>query len=104
MKIRIMELRKSKGWTQDELAQRAGVSRPYLAQIETGARNLSLRHQKAIADALGCKPEDLVDFDVDEKDEETVLEAFRSMSSDQRELWVLLSQAVLKQKMNTPIE
>jgi transcriptional regulator with XRE-family HTH domain len=41
------------------LAEAAGVSYPYIAQLETGYRNASYRKQLAIADALGVGLDDL---------------------------------------------
>lgn len=98
MKIRIAELRKEKGLTQAELAAVVGISRPFLAQIETGERNLSLINQKKIAKALGCTPSDIVDFDADEQREELILTAYRAMSAEQRHLWDLTARALLDEK------
>lgn len=38
----IRRIRAAKGWTQEDLAERAGIHRSYLAAVETGARNPSL--------------------------------------------------------------
>lgn len=46
-------LRKFYGLTQDDLAIRSGISRSYLTEIETGAKEGSLKTIKAIAEALG---------------------------------------------------
>lgn len=46
-------LRKFHGLTQDDLAIRSGISRSYLTEIETGAKEGSLKTIKAIAEALG---------------------------------------------------
>lgn len=46
-------LRKYRGLTQVELAEKAGISRPYLAEIETGKKDGSIRAIKALAKALG---------------------------------------------------
>lgn len=46
-------LRKHFGLTQTDLADRAGISRPYLAEIEAGKKDGSIRAMKALADALG---------------------------------------------------
>jgi DNA-binding XRE family transcriptional regulator len=46
-------LRKFHGLTQEELASSAGISRSYLTEIETGAKEGSLKTMKAIAAALG---------------------------------------------------
>ncbi len=45
-------LRLHYGLTQSELAKRAGLSRPYLTEIETGKKDGSLRALKSIAEAL----------------------------------------------------
>lgn len=45
-------LRKFRGLTQEGLAQAAGLSRPYLTEIETGKKEGSLSALKAVAAAL----------------------------------------------------
>lgn len=45
-------IRKHRGLTQEELAQNAGISRSYLTEIETGAKEGSLRTMKALSIAL----------------------------------------------------
>lgn len=46
-------LRKHRGYTQVELAREAGISRPYLTEIETGKKDGSIRAMKALAEILG---------------------------------------------------
>lgn len=50
--IRIRDLRKAKGWSQEKLAEEAGIHRTYLGGIETARRNPSLRNLIRIALAL----------------------------------------------------
>lgn len=45
-------LRKHRKMTQAELADKAGISRPYLTEIETGKKDGSLRAIKALAEAM----------------------------------------------------
>lgn len=45
-------IRKHRGLTQGVLASNAGISRPYLTEIETGRKDGSIRALKAIAGAL----------------------------------------------------
>ncbi len=45
-------LRKFRGLTQEELAAKAGISRPYLTEIETGRKDGSMRAIKALAKIL----------------------------------------------------
>ena len=49
---RIRQLRKGKGWSQEYLADEAGVHRTYMWGIEQGRRNPSLKHLTRVADAL----------------------------------------------------
>jgi DNA-binding XRE family transcriptional regulator len=49
--------------TQQELADRAGISKPYLSQIETGKRIGTAEVLAAIANALGVTIDDLIPTD-----------------------------------------
>jgi transcriptional regulator with XRE-family HTH domain len=53
---RIRTLRESKGWSQEELADRAGIDRSYMSGVERGVRNISVLKVVAIAHALGVIP------------------------------------------------
>lgn len=57
----IRERRDAMGWTQTELADRAGINRAVLAQIETGKIKLpSAEFRRALADALSVRHLDLL--------------------------------------------
>ena len=45
-------LRKHRGLTQKDLAEQAGISRPYLTEIETGKKDGSVRAMRSIAEVL----------------------------------------------------
>jgi transcriptional regulator with XRE-family HTH domain len=49
----LIETRKSKSMTQDEVATKSGISRQYYSFIESGDRNCPVETAKKIADALG---------------------------------------------------
>jgi transcriptional regulator with XRE-family HTH domain len=55
----IAEHRKRRGWSQVELANRAGLSAPHLCRIETGLQAPKPVTMHAIAHALGVTPEEL---------------------------------------------
>ncbi|WP_439185171.1 type II toxin-antitoxin system antitoxin SocA domain-containing protein [Carboxylicivirga taeanensis] len=57
---RISELRKTKGYSQDELAKMLKISRPSLTQIELGNRNVSVIELKKIADNLSISIDKLL--------------------------------------------
>src|SRR4051812_7969365 len=48
--------RERKGWSRRELAATSGVSERFLAQLETGDGNISLRRFAEVAHALGTTP------------------------------------------------
>lgn len=49
----IQTLRKAKGWSQTELAQRSGLSRQLLSLIENGHGNCTITTIDVLARALG---------------------------------------------------
>lgn len=50
--MRIRDLRKARGLTQEQLAEKAGLSRSHLSEIETGAAPPNTLRLEAIARAL----------------------------------------------------
>jgi len=59
--IRIKQLRREKGISQEELAFKAGLHRTYMSDIERGMRNVSIRNIEKIAKALGVTPSKLLE-------------------------------------------
>jgi DNA-binding XRE family transcriptional regulator len=53
--------REYRGLTQQHLAEKAGISKPYLSQLESGKRNGTTDVLKTLAQALQVSLEDLVD-------------------------------------------
>jgi len=51
--------REHRGLTQETLAQRAGISKPFLCQIEAGERQGAIKTLRAIAKVLKVDVEDL---------------------------------------------
>ena len=56
----IREWRKHRGLTQEQLAERIGISKPYLSKIETGSRRYDQPFLEAASEALRCMPADLL--------------------------------------------
>jgi transcriptional regulator with XRE-family HTH domain len=56
---RVRTLRLDQGWSQEELAERAGLHRNYVGGIERGERNCALRTIYALAASLGVEPAEL---------------------------------------------
>lgn len=55
--------REYRGLTQEQLSQAAGISKPYLSQIETGKRTGTTEVLSAIANALDLTLDDIVAID-----------------------------------------
>ena len=51
--LRIKGLRAEAGISQEQLAFEIGMARSYLAEVETGKRNVSIRNLEKIAAGLG---------------------------------------------------
>ena len=58
---RVRALRTALGWSQERLAEEAGMHRTYMWGIEQGTRNPSLRHLARLASALGVPLHSLFD-------------------------------------------
>jgi transcriptional regulator with XRE-family HTH domain len=58
--LKVKELRKQKGLSQERLANLAEIDRTYLPTIEKGERNVSIEIMYKIAIALDVKIEDLL--------------------------------------------
>src|SRR5437879_2899213 len=57
---RLRELRDGAGLTQQQLAERAGLTREGIAQLETGRREPAWRTVLALCQALGAEPGDFI--------------------------------------------
>lgn len=57
---RIRVIRKVQKLTQAEVAERTGLSVPYISHIENGVKQASLQAVVNIAEALGCTADDIV--------------------------------------------
>lgn len=55
----LSDVRKSLGFTQEDLAHKAGLTLSQIARIETGAINTSINTIFIISDALGIEPSQL---------------------------------------------
>jgi transcriptional regulator with XRE-family HTH domain len=53
--MRVRTLRERRGWTQEQLAEKAGISRGYLARLETARQDPKLSTLEKLARALGVR-------------------------------------------------
>ena len=59
---RVVELRKSKGLPQDELAFRCSIQRSYMGVIERGEKSVTLNTIEKIAKGLDVSIQELMKF------------------------------------------
>jgi len=54
-------LRKERGWSQEALADEAGLDRTYISRIERVVKNPTISVVERVASALDCRMGDLLD-------------------------------------------
>ena len=59
---RIRQLRHAQGWTQQDLAERAGLDYKYVGAVERGERNITLDNIEKLAVGLGVEAQQLFLF------------------------------------------
>lgn len=59
----ITQLRKSKGWSQEELAFECQLHRTYIGSVERGERNIAILNLFKIANALGVEVTEIIKQD-----------------------------------------
>jgi transcriptional regulator with XRE-family HTH domain len=57
----IRRLRMARGWSQEEFADRAGIHRTYVSDIERGRRNPTVTVVERLAEPLDLSPGRLLD-------------------------------------------
>ena len=80
---RLIDLRQRCGYTQNGLAERAGISQSHLRRVELGQSNITVAHLQLLCDAMNIT---LRDFFADEQNEDTLAIAFAKLSPKQKKL------------------
>ena len=89
---RIRQLRKTRNWTQQDLAQRAGLDYKYLGSVERGERNLSIDNIEKIAAGFGVEAAQLFlfaaegDMPEEELTEARIRDLLATSDADQKRL------------------
>ena len=80
---RIEELREKRGYSQNRLAEWAGVSQTHLRRVELGEADITVGHLRLICDALGIS---LKDFFSESDETDVITAAVSALSVKQRKL------------------
>ena len=59
--LNVRRLREAKGWSQEDYADRAGIHRTYVSDIERGRRNPTVTVVEKLAKPLGVRAGQLMD-------------------------------------------
>ncbi|WP_281869497.1 helix-turn-helix domain-containing protein [Brevibacillus parabrevis] len=81
---RLRFLRKHKGWSQDYLAEQAGLHTNYIGQIERGEKNLTIETLYKVTSGLGTSLEELFQS-IDPKVRQTGLSSIIELLSQRPE-------------------
>lgn len=82
---RLAALRKQCGYTQNGLAERAGVSQTHLRRVELGEADITVGHLQLLCDAMNIS---LKDFFAEVSDADEVASAFSRLSPRQKTLLI----------------
>lgn len=80
---RLIELRKRCGYTQNGLAERAGVSQSHLRRVELGQANITVSHLELLCDAMSIS---LKEFFDEATNEDEISVALSKLSPKQKKL------------------
>lgn len=80
---RLITLRERCGYTQNRLAERAGVSQTHLRRVELGQADITVGHLQLLCDAMGIT---LKEFFEDESESDEIATAFSKLSPKQKTL------------------
>lgn len=82
---RIRFLRENSGYTQNSLADKAGVSQTHLRRVELGQADITVGHLQLVCDALDISVRDF--FNVSEESEELSV-AMANLTPKQKKLLI----------------
>ena len=80
---RLIVLREQCNYTQNGLAERAGVSQTHLRRVERGEADITVGHLQLLCDAMNVS---LKDFFSEESEENELATAFSKLSPKQQKL------------------
>lgn len=80
---RLKTLREYRGYTQNGLAERAGVSQSHLRRVELGEADITVGHLQLLCDAMDIS---LKEFFYEENEKDEIVSALSKLSPKQKKL------------------
>ena len=88
---RLISLRQKCGYTQNGLAERAGVSQSHLRRVELGQADITVGHLELLCDAMSIS---LADFFNEAANEDEIAVGFSKLSPKQRNLLIAFLESL----------
>lgn len=88
---RLRYLREQCGYTQNGLAERAGVSQTHLRRVELGQADITVSHLQLLCDAMGITLKEFFE-EVSDTDENAIV--FSKLSPKQRKLLIAFIESL----------
>lgn len=95
----LKEWRKYRGLTQDQLADRADLSKGFISNLESGGREYTQATLEQLAEALRCEPADLLMRDPSKAD--SLWSIYDALSPPERQQAVQLIRVITGGKTGT---
>lgn len=90
---RIKQLREQAGFTQNKLAEWAGVSQTHIRRVELGQAGITVDHLQLVCDALGCS---LVEFFDEGHNSDDLSSAISALTPRQKTLLIEFLNSIKK--------
>jgi transcriptional regulator with XRE-family HTH domain len=88
---RLIHLRQQCGYTQNGLAERAGISQSHLRRVELGQADITIGHLELLCDAMSIS---LKDFFNELSTEDEIATAFSKLSPRQKKLLLVFLESL----------
>ena len=98
MTLKIKALRKAKGLTQEELAEKTGISRSQLSEIESEAKPANTLRLTAIASALGVRVDQLFEDGSRDRYKDELIGLVDQMDPEDRDAFMRTARALASKR------
>jgi putative transcriptional regulator len=99
MKLRLKDLRKTRGWTQEHLADLLGTAKGHISGVESGKKNPSAALMERMARVFEVRLVDLIDAGDMADDLYQLIDIMQHLSDDERK-FILRSAAGLRSQQH----